>query len=478
MQVRIVLFVLLLINQAVSFGQLTSVSFHANDPRLETAFDWAKQTAFSYRGKPADPVGPWYESALPPRSAFCMRDVAHQSIGGEILGMASENRNMFTLFVKNISDSRDWCSFWEINKYGKPAPEDYRNDREFWYNLNANFDVMNACWRLYLWTGKKFYIEDTLFFNFHTKSVQDYIDRWVLQVDSLLSRPLHPNAPVPFKTNDPFHLSRGLPSYSEGVPNLRLGIDLIAAIYQGFETYANILEATGRKGQASAYRDKAELCRRHIEEKWWNEKGQRYYTHIGEKGNFGNGEGETFLLWFDALKDSSRRAKTINYLATEKANVENRSYFPFLFSEFGRYDLAREHLLSLSDPNTKRREYPEVSFGVLEGIVQGLMGIAADAREQTVSSLFGGMTSDQFSIEDLPILGTTISISQETKKTILENRGEKSVNWKPRFAGSYTFIQVNGKKLKTRKESTKGGMIVSVVSMKVKPGAKLVATVD
>jgi hypothetical protein len=52
-----------------------------------------------------------------------MRDVSHQCIGGEILGLSQENRNMFTLFAKNISASKDWCSYWEINKWGKPAPE-------------------------------------------------------------------------------------------------------------------------------------------------------------------------------------------------------------------------------------------------------------------------------------------------------------------------------------------------------------------
>lgn len=86
------------------------VTFKSTDAALQTAFVRAKEMALSYKGKPADPVGPWYESALPPRSAFCMRDVAHQSIGGEILGLNKENKNMFRLFVNNISESKDWCS--------------------------------------------------------------------------------------------------------------------------------------------------------------------------------------------------------------------------------------------------------------------------------------------------------------------------------------------------------------------------------
>lgn len=193
------------------------VTFKSTDAALQTAFIRAKEMALSYKGKATDPVGPWYESALPPRSAFCMRDVAHQSIGGEILGLAKENKNMFRLFVNNISESKDWCSYWEINHLGKPAVEDYRNDTAFWYNLNANFDILNASWKLYLWTGDLEYINGAGFKNFHEKSVTEYINRWVLQADSLLKRPTHPNAPVPFNDQDAFHRCRGLPSYSEGV---------------------------------------------------------------------------------------------------------------------------------------------------------------------------------------------------------------------------------------------------------------------
>ncbi|HZK63460.1 MAG TPA: hypothetical protein VFC34_04905 [Puia sp.] len=105
-------------------GQKMEISFNASDTALESAFNQAKQMALHYSRNAGDPVGPWYESALPPRDAFCMRDVSHQCTGAEILGLSGENKNMFTLFVKNISESKDWCTYWEINKYGKPAPED------------------------------------------------------------------------------------------------------------------------------------------------------------------------------------------------------------------------------------------------------------------------------------------------------------------------------------------------------------------
>src|SRR5438045_3324675 len=71
-----------------------SITFSTSDKKIQQAFDWASAMALKYRGNPKDKVGPWYEAALPSREAFCMRDVSHQSIAAEILGMSAENENM------------------------------------------------------------------------------------------------------------------------------------------------------------------------------------------------------------------------------------------------------------------------------------------------------------------------------------------------------------------------------------------------
>ncbi|HWZ02193.1 MAG TPA: hypothetical protein VNX40_01210, partial [Mucilaginibacter sp.] len=64
-------------------AQKQGVVFTSSDKDLERAFNWAKEMALHYKSSGTDPVGPWYESALPPRDAFCMRDVSHQCIGAE-----------------------------------------------------------------------------------------------------------------------------------------------------------------------------------------------------------------------------------------------------------------------------------------------------------------------------------------------------------------------------------------------------------
>ncbi|ETZ23201.1 hypothetical protein [Pedobacter sp. V48] len=417
-----------------AYAQNGGVTFRSSDAALQTAFGRAKEMALSYKGKPGDPVGPWYESALPPRAAFCMRDVSHQSIGGEILGLNKENKNMIRLFVNNISESKDWCSYWEINHLGKPAVEDYRNDKEFWYNLNANFDILTASWKLYLWTGDEEYIKGAAFENFHEKSVTSFIDRWVLQADSLLSRATHPNAPVPFNDEDSFHRCRGLPSYSEGVPNIKMGVDLVGAIYRGLMSYASILDVKGKRDEAKLYREKAAAYQKSIDDLWWNESASLYNTYYSTAHEFGMEEGETFLLWFDALKEGDRKEKTIQHLLSRDWNVENLSYFPLIMYQNGQADRAYDYMLHLTNPETKRREYPEVSYGVVKGFVEGLMGLEADARSSKITTLYRGKGDVTSEVSDVPVLKTLVTVKHEgNKRSVLTNSGKRKILWQPKF---------------------------------------------
>lgn len=436
------------------------------------AFDWAKAEALHYKGKPGDPVGPWYESALPPRDAFCMRDVSHQAVGGAILGLDAENKNMFTLFARNISGSKDWCTYWEMNKLGVPAPDDYKSDKEFWYNLDANFDVLSATWRLAAWTGDSSYVEDPVFRNFQEKTVGPYIDRWVLEADSLLTRPAHPNAPTPYNESDKFDRCRGLPSYSEGIPNMKMGIDLLAALYRGLTTYAEILRYRGSRDSAAAYLQKAERYRMRLEADWWDDSLGRYHTWYSNDGRFGLGEGETFLLWFDALHDTARVRRTIDHLASVKWNMENTSYLPCLFYREGYWDTARRTILYLADPHTDRREYPEVSFGVIQGIVMGLMGVGVLPGTRMVSSLYRG--TGYAWLRDLPLLGTTVSLRHlGRRKSTLSNTGAKAIVWKALFAGGYTRARVGGRTMPVRRERDRWGNVFSYVEVPVGAGGRV-----
>lgn len=461
-----------------AFSQEADVSFSSSDTALQAAFYRAKEMALSYKGKPADPVGPWYESALPPRSAFCMRDVSHQCIPAAVLGLSAANKNMLTRFVENISASKNWCSYWEMNKYGKPAPEDYRNDTAFWYNLNANFDILNACWKLYLWTGDKDYIANPVFKNFYERSVNEYITQWVLQPDSLLTRPAHPNAGTSFNIHDDFHRCRGLPSYSEGVPNIKIGIDLVAALYRGLLSYAAVLNANGKADEAKKIKQRADAYQKHIDTYWWDETANRYNTFYSSDNTFGKNEGETFLLWFEALTDTARKRKTIEHILDGKWNVENMSYFPYILYQENHWQEAKHYMLLLTDPSTKRREYPEVSFGVLLGFANGLMGIEPDARFNRVATVYKTNAPDSAYMQNVPLLGTLISIKHLPGESKFTNKGNNAVTWRAEFYGSYDSITVNSKKQKAIITKDVDGRRMCYVDVEVKPGEKIVALIQ
>lgn len=140
----------------VGAGQLQSrLEVDSSSAKLVEVFRWARSQAMAYAFDAGDPVGPWYEAVEPGREGFCIRDTCHQALGAQALGLARFNLNMLRRFAENISESKDWCSYWEIDRYNKPAPVDYKNDAEFWYNLPSNFDLLDCCYRMYVWSGDR-----------------------------------------------------------------------------------------------------------------------------------------------------------------------------------------------------------------------------------------------------------------------------------------------------------------------------------
>ena len=228
-----------------SCAQDARISFSSDDQVLVKGFDWAKQQAMAYVFRNNDPVGPWYEAALPKREAFCMRDVSHQLVGAQLLGLADINKSLLSKFVGAIAKSRDWCGYWEIDKWNRPAPVDYKSDADFWYNLPANFDIIDACYRAWLWTGDSAYLSDPIFLNFYEKSLNEYVRRWDPDGDGLMEG----------NTGSPAR--RGLSSYNEEQFG-RVGVDLLAGQYIGNLRFAGMLKLRGKPAEAREYLRRAE----------------------------------------------------------------------------------------------------------------------------------------------------------------------------------------------------------------------------
>lgn len=439
--------------------------FISSDSTLQKTYDWAKKMAMSYSHDSNDPVGAWYEAALPQREAFCMRDVSHQSIGAHILGLSKHNKNMMRKFVKNINPSRDYCSYWEINRYDKPAPADYASDTEFWYNLNANFDVMQACFKLYEWTADKDYISDKSFTNFYDLSVNEYLDKWQLRPENIMERPPYMNQSPDFNEKNNFHTCRGLPSYVENFRGLTLGVDLLAALHGGFKAYSQIVALNGKNTEAAHASKMAKSYSDIIDNKWWDEDNCRYHTFWTTEKKFYRGEGVPFILWFSATNDITRKRASVTDILSREWNVENMSAFPVLFYEMGYNEDAYHFLTTL--PAINRSEYPEVSFGLIEGIVSGAMGLRASASRNEISTL-SRIDGHDSSINNVPVFDGYVSLVHKGMSfSQIENNTDRDLIWKASFQGKHDILECDGKKINATTSTDVKGNQISTIEIKL-----------
>ena len=449
--------------------------FRSTDKQLEETFNWACNMAMSYAHDGNDPVGYWYEAALPQREAFCMRDVCHQSVGAQILGLARHNKNMLTHFVENISEEKDWCTYWEINRYNQPAPIDYKNDNEFWYNLCANPDVVQACLKMYEWTGDKDYLEDTRFTNFYDKSLDEYITRWQLSPEEIMSRPRFMNLPENFDPNYNFHACRGIASYVENFHGLSVGVDLIASLYAGYTAHARMALMNGQKKTARKDIVTAEASRALLDTQWWDAAHNRYQTFWTEEHKFYRGEGIPFLLWFGAVSRPERIRASVEDILQKEWNVENLSAFPALLYRFVYLSDAYRILVSL--PHVDRCEYPEVSFGVIEGIVCGSAGILPSASESSIGTCYRLADKGQdIEVGRLPVFDGHITLRHSgAAKSRLENHTGRKITWKAAFPGAYSKVKAGKKTYKTIQTEDAKGNVTSTASIPLENGDSLTA---
>ena len=447
--------------------------FTSSDEKLQKSYEWARRMALSYSHDDSDPVGYWYEAALPTREAFCMRDVSHQSVGAQILGLVPHNKNMFTLFVDNISEPKDWCSYWEINRYNKPAPADYLNDKEFWYNLNANFDVMQACLKLYRWTGDTDYVSGDNFRNFYDRSVADYIDRWHLWPDSIMEREANMNVPDDFDRSNSFHVCRGLPSYVENVPGVTVGLDLLATLYAGFGAYAEISAINGNHERREAALENAKKYRDIIENQWWDAENGRYHTAVLSDGDFRRGEGVPYIMWFNVTDDEERAKGVFTDIMESQWNVENLSHFPEMFYRYGYNDEAYAYLVSL--PSMSRSEYPEVSFGVVEGCVCGAMGLRPDYVSKSVATLSHITTPDaDSSLKNVKVFDGYMSVRHVGNDyTEISNDTSEDLVWKVSFLGDYSAVEADGKRFPVTRHTDLKGNVYTTAEIELGGGVSL-----
>jgi mannosylglycerate hydrolase MGH1-like protein len=444
-----------------------TVELNASHEALVQGFQWAKEQALAYH-RTGDPVGEWYEAALPGREAFCMRDVSHQANGAQILGLALANRNMLAKFAEHVAVSRDWCSYWEIDRYSQPAPVDYTDDTDFWYNLPANFDVLHCCYRQYLWTGDTTYLRDPIFRNFYSKTVNEYVEAWDRDGDGLLEQ-------------YPEFGRRGIASYYEGEAgrNCWMGGDLICAQVAAYRTYSLIMEHQGDAEGCSQYRRKADALQQHYNDHWWNEAETCFHSTRMQDRSFHTERhlevNHLFPLYFGLVDDPHRIALTLDTIIRRYAGgVETRTYLPEILYAYDRCEAAFSELLALLHPDLHRREYPEVSFSAIGAIATGLMGLCADARACRLSTL-PRLTPGVGWVEmtDIPIFVGRVDLKHMGQdETCVTNRTGKPFNWRARFLGAHATLWIDNEECAATIEECAHGPLQSWVEIQAESGKR------
>ena len=465
-------------SQTSTIEERSKLDLKSSDARLVDSFQWAKKQAISYVFD-NDPVGPWYEAALPGRQAFCMRDTAHQADGAQVLGLARYNHNMLRRFAENISASRDWCSYWEIDRLNRPAPVDYKNDSEFWYNLPANYDILDACYRMYLWTGDESYIQDPVFLNFYDRTIVDYTARWNLSPERIMKRTSNIEMP-------PFF--RGDPTYEESSRNNLIGIDLLATQYAAFRAYAAIQTIRGNSSSAKSSLQTASQIKALINTAWWNASQEYFYAFFNKQHQF-TGRAGSDLLYRDAAdpgpKTSSALQALLETMKTEPTSaVEAKSHYAEILYRYGNPEAAYAQIMDLTRDDRERREYPEVSYSVIGALVTGLMGIrvepalstediVASKNFKTVIATLPQLTTatEWVELRHLPLQGNIISVRHEgNRNTTITNYGKAAITWRASFTGQFEMLHVNGKQVKVHTLSNYFDRVISSTTLMVPPG--------
>ena len=437
-----------------------AITLSSDNEQLVQGFIWAKEQVLSYVFE-GDPVGKWFEAALPGREAFCMRDASHQANGALVLGLDNHLKNMMHKFCLHISESKDWCSYWEINRYDMPAPVDYSDDENFWYNLPANFDVIDACYRIFQWTGDTSYISNPDFVNFYQKSLNEYITAWDADNDGLMESP---------EANG----NRGLATYWEaGGQRAETGADLVAAQYAANIAYARMLLIRDEAIEATKYFNIADRLFKLFNYNWWYKEEGRFYASQLKNEVFDTSNikaMQIYSLYFDIVDNHRKPSLFLNL--QEGVNIEENSYMADVFYKNGLTEKGFEHLLKQLDPKLRRREYPENSYTAIGTIVNHVVGLKSYATENAILTRSGLPSSTKWvHIKNIPVQGRELDILQvgQTETEILITKGEPML-WYPRFTGEFEYLLVNGKRRAVQKKYDNRGNPESQLTIKLTKG--------
>lgn len=479
---------------------LLDISIESSDSTLVEVFNWAKEKARFYvqtnkvgsvdvweNGSGEDSIKymPSYWAGYPGRSAFYSRDFCHQLIGAHLLGLEEENFSMLKAFASSADENKKWFPLWAINFDGSPFKLDYRGDDDFVREVPAAFELVEKAYQLYLWTGNEAYIKDEVLWNFYTKIVTDFIELHDTQL---------PNGVAEGTGKGIF---AGAASYNEqrDAPLIESG-DGIASQYKAFTAFFQMAAQRKEMIMAREYQQKAIDLKTYFTEDWAIKNTNSYNRGYIANGTPIDGWGKE-NSWFMPMKGITEYGakRTLSYLdfIQEKLeskedipdNVEALSYLPEMFFSHHQNERAwywMQHIMNnlhqdhaYQKATGRNGDYPEVSYVLLQNIVQDLLGLTPNAVDNSLST-FSHLPKaiEELGIQQIKIGGSVVSVKHQAHHTtsVDYQSGQGLLNWNAKFSGHHAAVFVNGEK-QTGQLMDQEGVLYTSCILKLNPGETL-----
>lgn len=454
---------------------------------------------FSTRSRTARKQGPaWtipqdyipsYWAGYHDRTAFYIRDFVHQAPGAELLGYHEENYHMLNAFVAGACAQTDWYAPWALNFDGSIYYMDSPSRRRFVRELTSQYELVEMIARLYQMTGDPRYTEPRML---------DFAERilgsFTGERDGIV---LHEKNGIPEGQGN---IWLGSASYNESGVVLAESGDCIAALYAALRAYGGLCAALGRDQRAEMYLRRAAELRTYFNEVWSippDETGCGYVFGIGlngkkywkwEKSRRGITGAETcFFMPFKLLTEpGERNDRLLNYIdrmdsdsRTASENIESFTYLPQVFFPYRQAERAWKWMKYIGDRRSQphvrvsqglNEDYPELSFTMIDAIIEGLLGLHTDVQSGTISTcpcLPG-------EIPDLAVTGIRLGSLcvdvrlPDIRSAELNNRSEQSVTWKCMFAGDFERMSVRNQIVNPGQENV-NGVQCSAITVQVAP---------
>ncbi len=471
------------------------LSIASSNKKLEAAFNWARDKALSYvqtgksgvvdrhernsQGTGDVPYIPSYWAGYTIRTAFYSRDYCHQASGAHLLGLQQENLVMLKAFAATSTEARKWFPLWALNFDGSAFKLDSPRDDYFVREVPAVFELVEQCYRQYLWTGNPEYLNDPVLWNFCTKAVSAFIELHDTRI---------PNGVA--EGDGSGDIFRGSATYNEiesTSPLIESG-DAIACQYQAMLAYSEMLAIKGDQEQAKDFAQKAKHLKAFFNDTWGVKKGKKEYVRgYDVKGNTPTNWGLE-NSWFMPMKfitdPSEKNDAYLDFIARcldtrwgRPSNLEAVSYIPGVFFPYNRVAEAWKWLEYIIDQQD--REYPEISYTLVGHVVEGMLGLEPNVPSRsfsTVSRLPDAIAD--INISNIPLGHHSVNVAHLglSKSTATHVFGDAPLRWEACFYGDHATITVNGRTMVAEKR-TIHGVKASFVTVELPVGEAVTAEV-